>query len=141
MRTLSVIGAVCLIALIGGCGDDDEPASTQGEDGAKAAIVVEDPKPGATVTNPVTISGTASVFEGTVQIRILDAEGKELASTFATATQGAPGRGDFTKTVAFSVPQPQEGTIEAYEADAASGSEGSSTGELFTVSVPVQLRP
>ena len=141
MRTLCVIGAISAIALIGGCGDDDEPEASRDEGNAKAAIVVEDPKPGATVTNPVTISGTASVFEGTVQIRILDAEGEELASTFATATQGAPGRGDFTKTVAFSVPEAQEGTIEAYEADAASGSEGSPTGERFTVSVPVQLQP
>ena len=132
-----------VVAFIGGCGDDDEPESTNsgGGGGGKAAIVIETPKPDAEVTSPVTISGTASVFEGTVQIRILDSDGEELASTFATATEGAPGRGDFTKTIAFSVTEAQEGTIEAYEADAASGSEGSESGELFTVSVPVRLKP
>lgn len=141
MRTLSAIGAVFLIAFIGGCGDDDEPEPETDGGEAKAAIVVETPSPGDSVSSPVTIAGTASVFEGTVQIRILGEDGEEIASTFATASAGAPGRGDFSKRVTFSVPAPQEGVIEAYEADAASGSEGTPAGERSTVSVPVQLQP
>ena len=141
MRILAIIGAVLVVAFIGGCGDDDEPDTTSGRGETEAAIVIEAPERGASVTSPVTVSGTASVFEGTVQIRVLDADGEEIASTFATASEGAPGRGEFSKRVSFSVPQAQEGVIEAYEADAASGSEGSPDGELFTVSVPVQLQP
>jgi len=139
VRILPAIGAVLVVAFIGGCGDDDEPAKPTAE--SEAAIVIEAPDADASVTSPVTVSGTASVFEGTVQIRIIGSDGEEIASTFATATEGAPGRGDFTKTIAFSVSEAQEGTIEAYEADAASGSEGSPDGELFTVSVPVRLQP
>ena len=138
---LAITGAVLVVGLIGGCGDDDEPDAPTGESESEAAIVIEAPESGASVTSPVTVSGTASVFEGTVQIRIIGSDGEEIASTFATATEGAPGRGDFSKQVSFTVPEAQEGVIEAYEADAASGSEGSSSGELFRVSVPVQLQP
>ena len=139
MRILSALGAVLLFAFIGGCGDDDEPDQATGE--GEAAIVIETPKPGANVTSPVTVTGVASVFEGTVQIRILGEDGEEIVSTFATATEGAPGRGEFSKRIAFSVPEAQEGLIEAYEADVATGSEGSPTEELFTISVPVRLQP
>lgn len=139
MRFLSLIGAALVVALVGGCGDDDEPDRATGE--GEAAIVLETPKPGANLTSPVTVAGTASVFEGTVQIRIIGEDGEEIASTFTTATEGAPGRGEFSKSIAFRVPAAQEGLIEAYEADAASGAEGSPAEELFTVSVPVRLQP
>ena len=139
MRLLSAVGAVCVVLFIGGCGDDDEPDGATGSN--EDAIVIETPKRGANVQSPVTVAGTASVFEGTVQIRILDSDGEEVVSTFATATEGAPGRGEFSKRIEFSVPDAQEGLIEAYEADAATGSEGSPTGELFKVSVPVRLQP
>jgi hypothetical protein len=141
VRGLSAIVAIFLIAFIGGCGDDDEPGPAPDSGEGVAAIVVKTPQPGDTVSSPVTIAGTASVFEGTVQIRILDEDGKEIASSFATASEGAPGRGEFEKGVTFSVPAAQEGTIEAYEADAASGAEGSPSGRRFTVSVPVRLQP
>ena len=141
MKNPLAIAAVLLLVFIGGCGDDDEPESTTDGSDPEAAIVVESPQPQETVSSPVTVSGTASVFEATVQIRILDADGEEIASTFATASEGAPGRGEFSKRIEFSVPEAQEGAVEAYEAEAASGSEGSSSGELFTVSVPVNLQP
>ena len=130
-----------MVAFIGGCGDDDEPDQPSGNGESEAAIVVEAPERGASVTSPVTVSGTASVFEGTVQIRIIGADGEEIASTFATASEGAPGRGEFSKKVTFSVPEAQEGVIEAYEADVATGDEGSPAEELFSVSVPVRLQP
>ena len=139
MRTLSAIGAVFLVAFIGGCGDDDEPDRATGE--GEAAIVIETPKPGANVTSPVTVAGTASVFEGTVQIRIIGEDGEEIVSTFTTAGEGAPGRGEFSKRISFRVPEAQEALIEAYEADVATGSEGSPAEELFSVSVPVRLQP
>jgi hypothetical protein len=139
VRILTIIGAVFVVGLSGGCGDDDEPDGATRE--REAAIVIEAPAPGTSVTSPVLVEGTASVFEGTVQIRIVGSGGEVLASTFATATEGAPGRGDFTKRISFTLPEAQEGVIEAYQADAASGSEGSPSGELFRVSVPVQLQP
>jgi hypothetical protein len=78
------------------------------------------PTQGATVAGPrVTLSGVASVFEGTVSIDVRR-NGKLVKRTFTTASTGAPGRGTWKKTVLLAVP----GTyvIEAYEASAKDGS-------------------
>lgn len=86
------------------------------------AIVVESPQPGASVSSPITISGTADVFEATVSIRILDAAGNEIARTFTTATCGTGCRGDYRKSVSFEVDSEQPGTIEVFEESAEDGS-------------------
>jgi Immunoglobulin-like domain of bacterial spore germination len=129
--------ATLLLLVLAGCGGDDEDGDTGGDE---AAIVVESPEPGASVSSPVTISGTASVFEGTVQLRILDADGDEIGSTFTTASAGAPDRGDFSKQVEFTVDEPQDGVVEAFEQNVASPEE-SPEREQFTVEVPVRLEP
>lgn len=138
MKLRSALVAVFLVALIGGCGDDDEQAVATGE--GESAIVIETPKPGANVKSPVKISGVASVFEGTVQLRIIGEGGEEIASAFTTADEGAPGRGRFSKLIRFEIQEVQEAVIEAYEENAASEGEGPAQ-ELFTVSVPVRLQP
>jgi Immunoglobulin-like domain of bacterial spore germination len=137
MKLPALLAAVLLLALAGCGNDDDEEGGTGGDE---AAIVVESPEPGASVSSPVTISGTASVFEGTVQLRILDADGEEIARAFTTASAGAPERGDFSKEVEFSVGDAQDGVIRAFEQNVASPEE-SPERELFTVEVPVQLEP
>jgi hypothetical protein len=135
---LPVLLAALLLLAVAGCGDDDgEDAGTGGDE---AAIVVESPEPGASVSSPVTISGTASVFEGTVQLRILDADGEVIARAFTTASAGAPGRGNFSKEVEFTVGEAQDGVIEAFEQNVASPEE-SPERQLFKVEVPVQLEP
>src|ERR671910_2109347 len=101
-----------LLLVLAGCGGDDEDGGTGGDE---TAIVVESPEPGASVSSPVTISGTASVLEGTVQLRILDADGDDIGSTFTTASAGAPDRGDFSKAVEFTVDEPQDGVVEVFE--------------------------
>jgi hypothetical protein len=126
-----------LLLVLAGCGGDDEDGDTGGDE---AAIVVESPEPGASVSSPVTISGTASVLEGTVQLRILDADGDDIGSTFTTASAGAPDRGDFSKAVEFTVDEPQDGVVEVFEQNVASPEE-SPERDLFTVEVPVQLEP
>jgi hypothetical protein len=140
-RKMMLAVAILALPAITGCGGDDEgseedPATNGTED---AAIVIESPEGGATVTSPVEIAGTASVFEGTVQLRILDAEGTEVGRGFATASAGAPERGDFSEELEFTVDEAQEGTVEAFEESAADPSEGG--GDANTVSVPVQLEP
>jgi hypothetical protein len=134
---LHALFAALLLLAFAGCGDDDDEDGTGGEE---AAIVVSSPEPGASVTSPVTISGTASVFEGTVQLRILDAGGEKIASAFTTATAGAPERGDFSEEVEFTVDGAQAGVIEVFEQNVASPGE-SPERELFEVEVPVQLEP
>ncbi len=100
-----------------------------------AAIVVETPQPGEEVTAPVRIAGNADVFEATVSIRILDAEGTELAAAFATATCGGGCRGEFSTDVFFFTPERQNGTIEVYESSAEDGS------QQHLVTLPVVLVP
>jgi hypothetical protein len=94
-------------------------------------VLVESPIIGARVGNPVTIAGTANVFEATVSIRIRDAEGDVIANTFTTATCGTGCRGDYSASVAYSVERDQQGTIEVFESSAKDGS------PLFLVSIPV----
>ncbi|HXF37359.1 MAG TPA: Gmad2 immunoglobulin-like domain-containing protein [Actinomycetota bacterium] len=96
-------------------------------------ILVEEPAIGDRVTSPVTIAGTADVFEATVSIGILDANGNEIVRTFTTATCGTGCRGDYQERVEFSVPRTQPGTIVVYESSAEDGS------PLHVVEIPVTL--
>jgi germination protein M len=98
-------------------------------------IVVTSPTRGDQVSSPVTIEGTANVFEATVSIRILDSGGNELAATFATATCGTGCRGDFSKEVDFDVSGTENGAIKVFEQSAEDGS------PLHVVNVPVVLLP
>jgi hypothetical protein len=99
------------------------------------AIIVESPVIGERVDNPVTISGTANVFEATVSIRILDADGDEVARTFTTATCGTGCRGDYSVAVSYEVDREQAGTIEVFESSAQDGS------MINVQSIPVTLTP
>ena len=99
------------------------------------AIVVDSPMIGARVSTPVTVSGTANVFEATVSLRILDENGKELARTFTTATCGTGCRGDYSVAVRFHVDHRQQGIVEVFEASAQDGS------PINLVDIPVILVP
>lgn len=99
-------------------------------------IVVESPLIGEAVSSPVTIAGTANVYEATVSIRILDAGGDEIARTFTTATCGSGCRGDYSASVKYRVASEQEGTIEVSEASALDG-----VGPQNLVRIPVTLSP
>jgi len=85
------------------------------------AITVQSPVIGAQVTSPVTVSGTADVFEAVVSARILDSAGQEIARTFTTASCGTGCRGDYSVTVSYSVPRTEPGTIEVFESSAKDG--------------------
>jgi hypothetical protein len=109
--------------------------SPEPSDGVKPAIVVRTPVAGDEIVSPVTVAGTADVFEATVSIRILDANGQELAAAFATATCGTGCRGKYSAEFFFFTEERQDGTIEVFESSAADGS------PLNLVSVPVELVP
>jgi hypothetical protein len=100
------------------------------------AIVVDSPLCDAQVTSPVTITGTASVFEAALTVVVSDADGNELASANIMASAGAPERGDFSTELSFSLPGgAQMGRIEAYSRSAEDGS------IINLFSVPVLLVP
>jgi hypothetical protein len=60
-------------------------------------IFVETPVPGGEVPQTFHVSGSASVFEATLVVRLLR-DGKELEKRTVTASEGAPGRGTFDAT-------------------------------------------
>jgi hypothetical protein len=111
------------------------PTAVPSASPSDGAIVVRRPQPGEEVTSPVIIVGDADVFEATVSIRILDAEGLELAASFTTADCGSGCRGEFSTEVFFFTPQRQEGTIEVFETSAEDGS------QVHLVRIPVVLVP
>ena len=144
--------AAALALAASACGSDDgaggpagtaaAPAATTGttatetaEPANAPAIVVETPKAGDRVTSPVTVSGSADVFEANVLVFIL-AGGEELAHTFTTATCGSGCRGEFSVDVPFEVQAERPATILVHDEDAAD--EGKPPHE---VRIPVMLTP
>jgi germination protein M len=100
------------------------------------AITVDKPAPAAGVTSPVTVSGTANVFEANVTVEILNAQGDVVGKTFTTATCGTGCRGSYSVQVSFKVAKEQPGTIVVHDDDAAG------TGKPpHEVRVPVTLTP
>ncbi len=99
------------------------------------AILVQSPLIGERVSSPVTVSGTADVFEAVVSITILDADGQEIASSTTMATCGTGCRGAFSTAVRFSVDGTQHGVVRVYEASAKDGR------PIHVIDIPVMLRP
>ena len=99
------------------------------------AILVQSPGIGERVSSPVTISGTADVFEAVVSIAILDEHRRTVASSFTMATCGTGCRGSYTTDVRYDVGTRQPGTIRVYEVSAKDGS------PLHVVEIPVILTP
>lgn len=93
-------------------------------------IFVEEPQPGQTVSSPLRVSGTANVFEATLQVRLVQ-NGKKLYEHFVTATSGTGERGTFQWKIPFTATGPA--TLEAFEYSAADGS------EIHKTTVPVTL--
>jgi len=119
----------------GGATVYDHPWSRKDFAGLLPAITVESPTIGQRVSSPVTVSGTANVFEATVSLRILDASGNEIARTFTQASCGTGCRGDYSVSVLYTIGSEQRGTVEVYEVSAKDGS------AINVVDIPVILTP
>ncbi|MFZ5633462.1 MAG: Gmad2 immunoglobulin-like domain-containing protein [Bacillota bacterium] len=96
------------------------------------AIWVTHPVAGQIAGVPLLVKGSARVFEGAVCARLLDAEGKKIAEGCATASRGAPGRGDFEMKLTYPPPGKGSGMLEVYWASPKDGS------PLDTVKIPIQ---
>lgn len=99
------------------------------------AITVTSPVIGDQVSSPVTVSGTAVVFEAVVSVRILNAAGNEIARTFTNATCGTGCRGGYSVAVAYSVSHVEPGMLQVFEVSAKDGS------PVNVQSIPVTLVP
>ena len=111
----------------------DHPQTRADYDDLLPAITVESPVIGQQVSSPVTVSGTANVFEATVSIRILDEDGTKIAESFDTATCGSGCRGDYSDKVPYQVDHDQAGTVMVFESSAKDGS------PTHVVKIPVTL--
>jgi hypothetical protein len=82
-----------------------------------APIALAEPGPGARVAGGrLVVKGEASVYEGTVSLRLRDGDGRLMAQSYTTSAAGAPDRGPFSGAVTFTPPtQPQRWTLEVFE--------------------------
>ena len=100
------------------------------------AIVVDTPAADDRIASPVTVSGTANVFEANVTVEILDANDKVVGKTFTTASCGTGCRGRYSVPVTYKVAKQQPGTVVVHDDDAA----GTGT-PPHSVRIPVTLAP
>ncbi|MBI4137257.1 Gmad2 immunoglobulin-like domain-containing protein [Candidatus Roizmanbacteria bacterium] len=79
-------------------------------------IIVDNPRPNQTITSPVTITGQARgswYFEATFPIELVDENGNQVATSFATAQdewmteEFVP----FTAEISFSIPKTKQGEL------------------------------
>ncbi len=84
-------------------------------------IFVEQPGVGAVLSSPFTLTGTARVFEGSFTARLLDSSGRRIVNVTVQATRGAPGRGSFRRSIAFST-SATRGTLVVYSQSMEDGS-------------------
>lgn len=79
-------------------------------------IVIQQPARGATITNPVTVSGVAaSSFEQTVVVAVLDGAGAQIGLAPAIITGEMGQRGPFSVSVPFTPPtNSQVGRIQVF---------------------------
>jgi germination protein M len=98
-----------------------------------APIALAQPAAGALVKGDrLVVKGEASVYEGTVSLRLRDDQGNVMAQGHATAAEGAPGRGPFSGALSFTPPAASRSwTLEAFEVSAEDGR------ILYSVQLPV----
>ena len=112
------------------------PATRRDYDDVAPPIVIELPKIGAEVEQPLYISGTANVFEATVTIEVDKTEEVERPlQTFATATCGSGCRGEFSKRIELDIDEPTTVEVRVYEESAEDGL------ARHMISLPVTLLP
>jgi sporulation and spore germination protein/immunoglobulin-like protein involved in spore germination len=114
-------------------GSQSEPLTRDAVADLTPLILVEHPAIGETVTSPITVSGTASVFEATLRVRLEGPDGESLWEDTVTASEGAPSRGPFAVEIPFVATGP--GKIVAFSPSAKDGS------AQHTFEVPIVLSP
>ena len=78
---------------------------------ASQNITVEQPEQAEVVSSPLTISGTASAFEGTVDVELrADGNGEPIYEGFVTGS-GSPEPGPYEATIEFTSPGPIGGAL------------------------------
>ena len=113
----------------------DKPLTRRDFEDQAPPIIVDRPLATARVSSPMTVAGSANVFEATVSIRLETEEGATISESFTTATCGSGCRGTYRTQVEFDVDRPTPAKLVVYESSAEDGS------ELHALTVPVTLLP
>jgi germination protein M len=100
----------------------DEPSDREDYEAFLPSVFVERPTWGATLGNPVRVSGIANVFEAVFFVEIRAADGATLAEERIMATCGTGCWGTFDVTIPYDVASRQEGTLVTYHLSAMDGS-------------------
>ena len=100
----------------------DEPSGREDYEAFLPSVFVERPTWGATLGNPVRVSGIANVFEAVFFIEVLDADGDTLAKERVMATCGTGCWGTFDVTIPYDVSARREGSVVTYTLSAVDGS-------------------
>jgi hypothetical protein len=111
----------------------DQPMTRRAYRDHLPPILVVSPPIGQEVSSPIRVAGTANVFEASVSISVLDAQGNEIASTTTMATCGTGCRGAYLKAVRYAVGETQPGTVRVFEVSAKDGQ------PINVVDIPVTL--
>jgi hypothetical protein len=109
---------------------DGTTASRADFEDVSPPVLIEKPLPRDRVRSPIAVSGTASVFEATLVVELVQA-GKVLERKTVTASEGAPGRGTFTTS--FETVATGPAAIAAFSPSAEDGS------EQHRVDVPIRI--
>lgn len=87
-------------------------------------IVVFSPEQGDMISSPLKVEGEARVFEGTVNLRLKEKDGRVLVEDFTTAQSPEMGQfGPFEKELFYPQPAKAEGILEVFQISARDGSE------------------
>jgi hypothetical protein len=100
----------------------DEPSDREDYEAFLPSVFVERPTWGATLGNPVRVSGIANVFEAVFFVEVRDADGGTLAKERVMATCGTGCWGTFDVSIPYDVSSRQEGSVVTYNLSAMDGS-------------------
>jgi spore germination protein GerM len=119
---------------LGGEGVKVGPTVTRADfENVLPAILVEQPVPGESIKSPVTISGSANVFEAQFQVQVTDPEGLILVTKSVLASSGTGTRGTFKVSVPFKTTRTGLGEIIAFDRSEKDGS------RIDIVEIPVHM--
>jgi hypothetical protein len=108
------------------------------------AILIQEPGPGSQVASPVHVTGVADpTFEQSLVVRILLADGSELATVPTQIEADLEQRGPFAADVEFAVTEPQPAVIQVYSDSARDGgvTHLASTTVMLLPEGPADIRP
>jgi Immunoglobulin-like domain of bacterial spore germination len=109
----SVALVVLVASTVSACGGDGDRDLCAAADSRSAFVFVQSPVSGGTVASGFRVTGCSNTFEGAVNWRLRDRDGRELASGLTQGGSSEPA--PFSFPVEYDVDARQVGRLEVYE--------------------------